>query len=389
MSEIMLPQIVQKKILTTNTNEVKRAKTEGYTILGDIAIAIEKNNTMLQDCTNAFSKYIASNINYREIKRYEENSNFWEKYVRNDSFKLQQLESKQEFINFVVANGLNFAVTGTKYAIVKSLDYFDAKKMKETLWTLSKKYANLVTKGNWGKYPSVSTYLRHLSNELFHKVKSVDEGIGANWDEKLVLPNAENYKNIAFVLFMIYSQKHLYQFDEESKLDDVALLYMMWERIGIDRIEAENLFNEFWQIDSTIGYDFVNTNIFMQGVVNNLSVALPSTNTKLVDELNREVLKYIPNGDTQQFSRRTAKFITKTAKVAGEMYLGVKVKNAALICEATKTALSWFDDLDDNEKIGNALEKLGMESEIISDCIGEAKAEIKKPGVAIVNVAKN
>ena len=375
-----LRKTVSTKLTSLNNESVVAAKNKGYTIFGDIAIAIENNDTMIKNCTDALSAYIANNANYKLLKRYEEESSLYEKYISNNSNRLANLRNNQEFNNYLISNGIRFATNRITYFVKKGLDHYDNLKMKETVWKLSVVYANAITGENYIKYPSVDVYLSHLSNQLFGKKKNINDIDKNTWDKDLVLPNENNYKNIAFILYMIYSQKHLLKGNAESIPEDLEILSLFWKRIGI--IDTRQLFNEFHEIDMTIGYNFVNTNIIYSGIVNNLSIALSAPNDRLVRRLNSECRKYIPNGDTQHITRT----LGKAALCAGCTFSAIESGNPILIQMATTSALSLFSNTDNTEVIGNSLNELGIGDETIKNCLVEASEERKKNKYSLIDV---
>lgn len=375
-----LRKTVSTKLTSLNNESVVAAKNKGYTIFGDIAIAIENNDTMIKNCTDALSAYIANNANYKLLKRYEEESSLYEKYISNNSNRLANLRNNQEFNNYLILKGIRFMTKLGTYFVKKGLDHYDNLKMKETVWKLSVVYANAITGENYIKYPSVDVYLSHLSNQLFGKKKNINDIDKNTWDKDLVLPNENNCKNIAFILYMIYSQKHLLKGNAESIPEDLEILSLFWKRIGI--IDTRQLFNEFHEIDMTIGYNFVNTNIIYSGIVNNLSIALSAPNDRLVRRLNSECRKYIPNGDTQHITRT----LGKAALCAGCTFSAIESGNPILIQMATTSALSLFSNTDNTEVIGNSLNELGIDDETIKNCLVEASEERKKNKYSLIDV---
>lgn len=380
MNDLIIRKTVSTKLTSLNNESVVAAKNKGYTIFGDIAIAIENNDTMIKNCTDALSAYIANNANYKLLKRYEEESSLYEKYISNNSNRLANLRNNQEFNNYLILKGIRFMTKLGTYFVKKGLDHYDNLKMKETVWKLSVVYANAITGENYIKYPSVDVYLSHLSNQLFGKKKNINDIDKNTWDKDLVLPNENNYKNIAFILYMIYSQKHLLKGNAESIPEDLEILSLFWKRIGI--IDTRQLFNEFHEIDMTIGYNFVNTNIIYSGIVNNLSIALSAPNDRLVRRLNSECRKYIPNGDTQHITRT----LGKAALCAGCTFSAIESGNPILIQMATTSALSLFSNTDNTEVIGNSLNELGIDDETIKNCLVEASEERKKNKYSLIDV---
>ena len=375
-----LRKTVSTKLTSLNNESVVAAKNKGYTIFGDIAIAIENNDTMIKNCTDALSAYIANNANYKLLKRYEEESSLYEKYISNNSNRLANLRNNQEFNNYLILKGIRFMTKLGTYFVKKGLDHYDNLKMKETVWKLSVVYANAITGENYIKYPSVDVYLSHLSNQLKKKKKNINDIDKNTCAKDLVLPNENNYKNIAFILYMIYSQKHLLKGNAESIPEDLEILSLFWKRIGI--IDTRQLFNEFHEIDMTIGYNFVNTNIIYSGIVNNLSIALSAPNDRLVRRLNSECRKYIPNGDTQHITRT----LGKAALCAGCTFSAIESGNPILIQMATTSALSLFSNTDNTEVIGNSLNELGIDDETIKNCLVEASEERKKNKYSLIDV---
>lgn len=383
MNNPIITETISTELTSLNNESVAAAKKQGYTILGDIAIAIENNDTMIKNCTDALATYIANNANYKLAKRYEEESTWYEKFIYNNPNRLENLRNNQELNNYLLINGIRFSSNLVTNLVKKSFDYYDNFKMKETVWKLSVVYANTITNKNYSKYPSVHVYLSHLSNQLFGKKKNINDIDINTWDEDLVLPNEHNYKNIAFVLYMIYSQKHLLKGDAESIPLDMEILSLFWNRIGI--INTKQLFDEFHEIDMTIGYNFVNTNIIYQGIVNNISMAVSTPNDRLVRKLNSECRKYIPNGDTQKITRSFG----KAALCAGYTISAIKTGNPILIEMATTSALSLFSNTDNTEVIGNSLNELGIDDETIKNSLLEASEERKRKKNSLIEVREN
>lgn len=183
MNDLIIRETVSTKLTSLNNESVVAAKNKGYTIFGDIAIAIENNDTMIKNCTDALSAYIANNANYKLLKRYEEESSLYEKYISNNSNRLANLRNNQEFNNYLISNGIRFATNLITYFVKKGLDHYDNLKMKETVWKLSVVYANAITGENYIKYPSVDVYLSHLSNQLFGKKKNINDIDKNTWDK--------------------------------------------------------------------------------------------------------------------------------------------------------------------------------------------------------------
>lgn len=191
-----------------------------------------------------------------------------------------------------------------------------------------------------------------------------------------------NAKNIAYILYMIFASKHFVAFYETEKTADYELLCSYWRVLGINIISARNLFREFEEWDATVGNDFANTNIYMQGIVNNLSIALPVINKKAVREVNQNCFMYIPNGDIQRFVQDTSRLMVNTAMNVGMAYLDIN-NNSHMIIGALNNSLDMFNNVD-NEKAGNCLEMMGIPKKLITDSLEQAKNKEKDPGKVVI-----
>ena len=378
--------VVKNCVVASNMESSQIAKTHGYTVYGDIACVMEKNRDYFAEYSDAFAKYVAYKKNYRADEKFIQKQNFIEKYIMPDQNKLKAREDIGSARNTLIIEGIQLASQGLFNVIVKTLDVVDNKKMKETIWKIAQAFAFDICKGSEKLSSAVVSYLSYISGQLFGKSHSVKNiSIDELMNGMIAIPES-NAKNIAYVLYMIFVNKHLFAFNETEKLADYEILCNYWQLLGINMINARQLFKKFEEWDATVGNDFVNTNIYMQGIVNNLSIALPVVNMKAVREVNQNCFKYVPNGDIQRFVRNSSRLLVGTALNVGMAYLNIN-NNTHMIRGALNNSLDMFNNVD-NEKAGNCLEMMGIPKELITDSLQQTNNKEKDPNKVVIETEK-
>ena len=200
-----------------------------------------------------------------------------------------------------------------------------------------------------------------------------------NQNKELYIPH-EKYQqeNIALILYLLYIQKHSSDCYYKDKDKDKLMLISMWSVVGILGFEARELFEKYEKMTLGNVWEMGRIATVTQNIYRNLMISIPNINMKKAEEVNRQMLSYVPNGDRQYMAQRSAKMITKTAIMTASAIIGSETGNPVLIETAATTASSLFKDLENTEIVGNCLKECGVDDGSIKNCIESAKIEQKK-----------
>lgn len=370
---------IRAHIVNANDNLVVTSQKKGITIYGNIADFLEKKNSDIDTMSNMIGTYLAKKNGARLTKRYEENSTFFEKYFRNNKVKMAELEAEREFQTDIIMAGTQVIIKGGTYIAKKILAGIEEDKIKNSVWSLCVKYAKEITGNDWKEYPGVCAELIHIYGQLYGKT-SLDLNLTiSDRNEKLYLPS-EKYQqeNIALILYLLYIQKHssdCYYMDENK---DKLLLMNIWSIVGILEFEAKALFEKYEKMSWGNAWEMGRLSAVTQSIYRNLMISMPNINMKKAEEVNRQMLLYVPNGDRQYIAQQSAKMITKATIMTASAIAGVETGNPILIETAATTATSLFKDLENTEVIGNCLKECGVDDSTVKTCIESAKLEQKK-----------
>ena len=379
MGTELMEKNIRAHIVNANDNLVVTSQEKGITIYGNIADFLEKKNSDIDTMSNRIGIYLAKKNGARLTKRYEENSTFFEKYFRNNKVKMAELEAERELQTDIIMAGTQVIIKGGAYIAKKILAGIEEDKIKNSVWSLCVKYAKEITGNEWKEYPGVCAELIHIYGQLYGKT-SLDLNLTiSDRNKKLYLPS-EKYQqeNIALILYLLYIQKHssdCYCGDEDK---DKLLLMNIWSIVGVLEFEAKALFEKYEKMSWGNAWEMGRLSAVTQSIYRNLMISIPDINMKKAEEVNIQLLSYVPNGDRQYIAQQSAKMITKATIMTASAIAGVEMGNPILIETAATTATSLFKDLEDTEVIGNCLEECGVDSGSIKNCIENAKLEQKK-----------
>ena len=379
MGTELMEKNIRAHIVNANDNLVVTSQKKGITIYGNIADFLEKKNSDIDTMSNIIGTYLAKKNGARLAKRYEENSTFFEKYFRNDKVKMAELEAEREFQTDIIMAGTQILIKGGTYIAKKILAGIEEDKIKNSVWSLCVKYAKEITGNDWEEHSGVCAELIHIHGQLYGKT-SLDLNLTvSDGNEKLYLPS-EKYQqeNIALILYLLYIQKHSSDCYCRDENKDKLLLMNIWSIVGILGFEAKALFEKYEKMSWGNAWEMGRLSAVTQNIYRNLMISMPNINMKKAEEVNRQMLLYVPNGDRQYMAQQSAKMITKATIMTASTIVGMETGNPILIETAATTATSLFKDLEDTEVIGNCLEECGVDSGSIKNCIENAKLEQKK-----------
>ena len=373
--------VAQQHIELSNNSYFTQAKKQNITIYGDIAALLEDHAGDFTEAAEVAARYLAQCNDARLIRKYEENSTLFERFVRNNSIKMGKHEATQDFQRTLIINGVQLLVHGVEWGAKKGLMAIEKHKVYENIWFLAHIYAYGITHGDISRYRPVEMLVNSISRDtmgqyygrLAGNPKKCPSSL-SNFDGILLFPkDIRIQENIAFILYLLYAQKHGSGIYENERGEDLQQLLYCWSVLGYSGDYAA-LFSRFEKIGDANIPEYNRNVQALEGFYYNLMTTLPSIDRGLARRLDRELLSYIPNGDTQAMARTTRKFAAKAGLVAA----GALTQNPVLLRIAAISAMSLFKDLSAVDTIGNVLSASGVKEDDIRECLMEAKKVQKR-----------
>lgn len=368
--------VAQQHIELSNDSYFTQAKKQNITIYGDIAALLENHAGDFTEAAEMAARYLTQCNNARLIRKYEKSSTLFERFVRNNSAKMSQYDAMQNFQRTVIVNGVQLLVHGVEWGVKKGLMAAEKHKVYENIWSLAHIYAYGITHGNITGYRPVEMLVNAISRDTMKQYYAKLAGDPkkcptslSDFDGVLLFPKDEGLQeNIAFTLYLLYAQKHNSGIYESEQAEDLQQLLYCWSILGYSGDYAA-LYSKFEKIGNANIPEYNRNAQALEGFYYNLMTTLPSIDRGLARRLDRELLSYIPNGDTQAMARAAGKFAAKTGLVAA----GALTENPVLLKVAASSAVSLFKDLSEIDTIGNVLSASGVKEDDVRGCLLEAK----------------
>lgn len=371
-----LAVVAQQHIELSNNNYFTQAKKQNITVYGDIAALIEGHAGDFSEAAEMAARYLAQCNDARLAQKYEESSTLFEKIVRNNPIKMGKYGATQDFQRSLINNGVQVLVHGIEWGAKKGLMALEKRKVYENIWFLCHIYAHGITHGNIGGYRPVGMLINSISRDTmkqyYNKLSARPEKCPtslSDFNSVLLFPKDERIQeNIAFTLYLLYAAKHGSPAYENKRAEDLQQLLYCWSILGYAGDYAA-LFDKFEKIGDANIPEYNRNAQALEGFYYNLMTTLPSIDRGMARRLDRELLSYIPNGDTQAMTRAAGKFAAKTGLIAA----GALTENPVLLKVAAASATSLFKDLSGTETIGNILKLSGVQDKDVRECLVEAK----------------
>lgn len=366
----------QQHIELSNDSYFTQAKKQNITIYGDIASLLEGHAGDFTAAAEVAARYLAQCNDNRLIREYEQNSTLFERLVRNNSIKIGQYEATRDFQRTLIINGVQLLVHGVEWGAKKGLMALEKHKVYENIWFLTHIYAYGITHGDITGYRPVEMLVNSISRDtmkqyyskLSRNPKKCPTSL-SDFNDILLFPKDKRIQeNIAFILYLLYAQKHDSGTYESEQEEDLQQLLYCWSILGYSGDYAI-LYSKFKKI-GVANIPEYNRNVqALEGFYYNLMTTLPSIDRGLARRLDSELLSYLPNGDTQAMARVAGKFAAKAGLVAA----GALTENPILLKFAAASAMSLFKDLSKVDTIGNVLSASGVKEDDVYECLTEAK----------------
>lgn len=164
----------------------------------------------------------------------------------------------------------------------------------------------------------------------------------------------------------------LYKSTDDDKKDFNKLIEY-WEWLGVYGTQQEQMLYKMDQLDKGNADEFDRMNKLTQSFYTNLTISVPNIDQTIAQNINRELLKYVPNGDKKLAVRKAGKIVTKAAIIAASGIAGATISNPILLNTAAIAATSLLSDLQNTEVIGKCLNESGIDDTFVKSCIEEAK----------------
>lgn len=374
--------VVQETIVNGNEEAVKELEANHQTVYGSIVQAIETHRLEIDSSIDKIAQFFAQKKGYERTLQYEENCNWIEKYFRNNPLKQKQMEMEREWEIYSTSDGVQRVLKGGVWAIEKVAEKLGNHEIKVSLWNLCLNYGNDISGGNILRRKALAAFLTNVYHQLFPQkfpfIKQKPIDFSVHPESAVYIPfNWSEAKRAAYLLYMEYSCAHYMTFHIEEDDKDYKKLMEYWLYLGIFGENQQKLVKQFSVLDYGQAYEFSRVNTLISSFFNNLSISVPSINTDIADEINSNLLKYVPNGDKQKFVRKAGKLIAKTTIATASGVLGVATVNPLLINVAASSAASLLTDLNNSEVIGNCLLDAGVNQESIKKCLDDAAKKKK------------
>jgi hypothetical protein len=378
INENELVVAAQQHIGWTNENFFKQAKKDNISVYGNIADLIEGRaegiSLMAEEATRSLLQY----NDIRLKKNFEKNSTLFERIISNDNNRLAKYNIIRDSERTLIENGIPWAIHLVEWGVHNGMMAMEKRKVYKNIWFLAHIYAYKITHGNIEDYRPVENVITAICNDTIKKnYPALDKDPKicptslSDLEEKheLSFPKEEGVQeNIAFILYMLYAQKHDCDIYENEKHEDLLDLINCWFVLGYTG-DYGKLFQKFERIGAAKMPEFNRNVQTLQGIYHNLMMAFPSIDHSLARRLDRELLSYIPNGDTQAMARRGGKILLETGIVTA----GVISQNPVMYKVGAKAAVSLFKDLGQTELIGNVLNASGIQEDDVREIIMGAR----------------
>ena len=154
-------------VTDTNTDIVKDSRKMHYTLYGDIAMVIDNNMPLIDELADRISTHLAEKAYFKDVKKYEAESSFIEKYIKNSNLKLYEFQKKSELKTDTIVYGTKMLIKGAAFAASNALSFIDKTKVKKYIWQLCCMYANIITNNNIKSNVALYAYMKCVYNSLY------------------------------------------------------------------------------------------------------------------------------------------------------------------------------------------------------------------------------
>jgi len=368
--------VAQQHIELSNDSYFTQAKKQNITVYGDIAALLEGHAGDFSEAAEVAARYLAQCNDARLVRKYEESSTLFERFVRNNSNQIGKYEATRNFQRTLIINGVQLLIHGVEWGAKKGLMKIEKRKVYENIWFLTHIYAYGITHGNITGYRPVEMLVNSISrdtmNQYYSKLSGNPKKCPTSFSDLngiLLFPkDVRIQENIAFTLYLLYAQKHGSGIYEKDREEDLQQLLYCWSILGYSGDYAA-LYDRFEKIGAANIPEYNRNAQALEGFYYNLMTTLPSIDRGLARRLDHELLSYIPNGDTQSMARAAGKFAAK----AGLVTAGALTQNPVLLKVAAASAVSLFKDLSKSDTIENVLSASGVQKDDVHECLTEAK----------------
>ncbi len=356
--------------ITTSNDTVDQLKNGGYTVYGAVADMLERNTEPINKAAEGVGAFVASKKAYQITREYEESRSFFEKWIKNNPLKQQQMEQQRAFTAEAIDVGVQAAIKGGYYAVKKGLKLIDETAVRNSVWMLLYSFGNQLTNQNIGAYSMVHAQMLGYYMQLFHPRKMPD---GITPPKEFMAPfsprNDIQRENMAQLLYQIFHVKHFNGVHEDEFSKDLEQLFGCYLVLGYDINTAQHMLEIFDNLNQSGLSESVRIPQLLQSFYSNLAISMPNIDISRTRRINYELLKYVPNGGRQEIG----KFVSKAAITGIATAGGLATGNPIFLRVAAGGAMSMFKDLGKTEIIGNCLKESGITAEEIKLCFDAAK----------------
>ena len=367
---------VETHVFDADTELMSIARSKGYSIYGDVAIAIEQNKTVINEFADSASAYLASRKAVKTTLAYEQQCNWMEKYFKDNSLKKKNMEIQREGEIAFTTGVSQLALKGATYLIQTGLAKMDRKVAKESIWNFVYQYADAITHGPIEQDREITRRLWAIYKNLFNRQFEGD--FHPLSKGKIYLPTDDvQCENFATMIYMIFMGKHMNDSQNRSLENDIELLKDYWAKLGIIGSDGDELYEKLCRVDAAGGNTTNRMSEALQGIYQNLMISQPCINMEQARKVNAEFLRYVPNGDKKLLAHSVTKVVENGLICGVDSMLSGTPVNLALLKVAATTAVSVFENLDDRTMIGNILAESGISESQIPECLDDAKKKQK------------
>ena len=373
-------QKVQNVIVESNDTAINELVKNHKTVYGAVACTLEQNSEEIDKIINNIASYFASKKALEITKEYEDNCTKYEKWIKNDPIKLKLMENRRSAETNITSTLIQAGAKGTVCGAKKILSKLEEKEVKRSLWNLCVRFANDLSDDGMNRL-SMNARLFHIHNQLLPRRMLRRKDTNNNIDLQpgsgsVFIPSnsIESFKS-AHLLYLIYKSAHnmsLYKSTDDDKKDFNKLIEY-WEWLGVYGTQQEQMLYKMDQLDKGNADEFDRMNKLTQSFYTNLTISVPNIDQTIAQNINRELLKYVPNGDKKLAVRKAGKIVTKAAIIAASGIAGTTISNPILLNTAATAATSLLSDLQNTEVIGKCLNESGIDDTFVKSCIEEAK----------------
>ena len=237
---------------------------------------LERNTVNIDKFAEIIGSYAAGKRALQITRNYEGNQTFFEKWIKDNPIKLQQMQQEREFQSAAIDIGIQAGVKSFNFLAKKGLKFLDDRHVRESVWFSLYSYGITLTDQNVEAYRTVYAQLLGYYCQLY-RPRNNPTTFSAPKKNKVFIPQDDVQRaNMAQLFYRLFWAKHSMHLNDNDVSGDLENLLHCFLMLGYDVNSAQRMITQLEAIEQSGVSEGSRSAQLLQSLYSNLTISLPT-----------------------------------------------------------------------------------------------------------------